>query len=499
VYSLDQRGIFHEHQIPVPASSFPGINQPDQPKVNATTLSARVSRTIRELKLFNPGDTVIVAISGGADSTALLDLLSKLPEFSPRLVAAHLNHCLRGTESDADEEFVRSLATLYGIPIESRRIDVRDMSTKQGLNLEDAGRRARISFLDEIRTRWQANAIALAHHADDQAETVLMRLLRGSGMAGLSGMAYHNEHGRIRPLLNISRAEIEDYLKARGLSYREDASNLDTTFLRNRIRHELLPLLQHYNPAIRGCLTTTAELLSDENKLLKQLTEGIAERVCRLDGGIAVCNISILREEPLPLRRRFFRLVLEKLAGSLDHFSHRHIMALEHLIDSPRPNATLNLPQGVTALREYDTLMFRLSQDVPVAITCEFVIEKLGRYEFPDGASLTLKLAPGPANFSEPAPNTAFFDLDKAPFPWHVRTFRSGDRIVPLGMSGSKKVKELFIDNKIPFHRRRQNPLVFSGDTLIWVCGLRTSQLAKVDGASSRIISAVFTGKQEPF
>ena len=465
--------------------------------MNTTTLSARVSRTIRKLKLFNPGDTVIVAISGGADSTALLDLLSSLPEFSPRLVAAHLNHCLRGTESDADEEFVRSLTTLYGIPIESGRIDVREMATKQGLNLEDAGRRARISFLNEIRTRWQASAIALAHHADDQAETVLMRLLRGSGMTGLSGMAYHNEHGRIRPLLNISRAEIEEYLKVRGLGYREDASNLDTTFLRNRIRHELLPLLQHYNPAIRKCLTTTAELLSDENRFLKQLTEGIVERVCCLDGDIAVCNISMLLEEPLPLRRRFFRLVLEKLVGSLDHFSNRHIMALEQLIDSHRPNACLNLPQGVTALREYDTLLFRLSDDLPADIASEFVIEKPGRYEFPNGDSLTLDLAPGPANFSKFRPDTAFFDLDKTPFPWRVRTFRSGDRIVPLGMSNSKKVKELFIDNKIPLNRRRLNPLVFSGDTLIWVCGLRTSQLARVDSASTRIIRAILTGKQE--
>lgn len=463
--------------------------------MKSTALPARVCRTIRELKLFTPGDTVVVAISGGADSTALLDLLSNLPEFSPRLVAAHLNHCLRGTESDADEEFVHSLASRYGIPIESQRIDIKDMATKQGLNLEDAGRRARISFLNEVRVRWQATAIALAHHSDDQAETVLMRLLRGSGMAGLAGMAYHNGHGRIRPLLNISRAEIEEYLTLRGIRYREDASNQDTAFLRNRIRHELLPLLQQYNPAIRERLTTTAALLSDENELLNQLTEELVARACCLDGGKAVCSITVLLKEPLPLRRRFFRTVLERLVGSLDHFSNRHIMALEHLIDSSRPNTSQNLPQGVTALREYGRLIMRLSAAEPAAITTECVITEPGRYEFPDGSSLTLEFTQRPTTFPESAPNIAWFDLDKVPFPWHVRTFRNGDRIIPLGMNGSKKVKELFIEAKIPVSRRRQIPLVFSGDTLIWICGLRTSQLARIDASSSRIITAIFSCK----
>lgn len=463
--------------------------------MNATSLTSRVCQTIREHKLLTPGDTVIAAISGGADSTALLDLLSSLPEFPIRLVAAHLNHRLRGTESENDEQFVRCLAERYGIPVEIRRIAVRDVADEQGLNLEDAGRRARIAFLEEVRTRWQAAAIALAHHRDDQAETVLMRLLRGSGMTGLAGMTYCNGQGRIRPLLNISRTEIEDYLTLRGLSYREDTSNSDTAFLRNRIRHELLPLLKQYNPAIQESLSTTAALLADENEFLRQLTEEMVARVCSLEGDTAVCSIAILLKEPLPLRRRFFRTVLERLAGSLDHFSSRHIMALEQLIAAPRPNATLNLPQGVTAIREYDMLRFRLSPALPADIASELVIDKTGRYEFPDGSTLTLETVTSPIDFSASAPEIAWFDMDKAPFPWRVRTFRDGDRIVPFGMSGSKKVKEIFIGSKIPLPQRRQIPLVFSGDILLWICGLRTSQLARVDSSSSNIISAVFSGK----
>ena len=195
-----------------------------------------------------------MALSGGADSAALLDLLSRLPGYNLHLVAAHLNHSLRGVESDADEEFCRLLAARYAIPFEARRIDVRRVAEESRLNLEDAGRRARIELFDEIRIKYGATAVALAHHGDDQAETVLMRLLRGSGMTGLSGMAYRNARGYVRPLLDITRPDIEQYLRGRGLEWREDASNSDTAYLRNRIRHQLLPLLEEYNPDIRALL-----------------------------------------------------------------------------------------------------------------------------------------------------------------------------------------------------------------------------------------------------
>lgn len=462
----------------------------------STMLPPRVARTIREQRLFEPGDTIIVALSGGADSTALLDLLSRLPGLSPRLVAAHLNHCLRGPESDRDEEFVRSLAARYRIPLECRRVDVKEYSQREQLNLEDAGRRARIAFLDELRHSWQATAVALAHHADDQAETVLMRLLRGAGPGGLAGMSYRNSRGFIRPLLELSRAELVAYLTERGLTWREDASNRDTTFLRNRIRHELLPLLEGYNPAIRERLAATAAVLSDEHALLNQLTSAIVDQTCALDGDTLACPVSTLSEQPPALRRRFFRLLLERQAGNLDHFSNRHIAALEHLLESSQPNATLNLPQGITAVREYDTLFLRrrtVSEPPSPATAAELEITGAGQYRLPGGATLTLSPVAAPTDVEPLAAGTALFDPDRAPFPWRVRMFRNGDRITPFGMTGSKKVKELFIDAKVPRSKRCAVPLLFCGDTLIWVCGLRTSQLARVDGTSTRAIRAIFS------
>lgn len=477
-------------------------------------LSKRIARTIREQRLFEPEDTLIVAISGGADSTALLDLLATLPGFAPRLVAAHVNHCLRGEDSNADEQFARDLATRHDLPFESIRIDVKELAAQRGLNLEDAGRRARIAFFEELREKWRATAVALAHHADDQAETVLMRLMRGSGPSGLSGMQYRNDRGFIRPMLDITRAEIENYLKERGLTWREDASNSDGDFLRNRIRHELLPLLEGYNPAIRQRLGATAALLADEDVLLDQLAEKAVMRACSANDQGLACDISLLAAEPAALRRRVFRLALERLAGNLDHFTSRHIKSLELLSDSPRPNATLNLPQGITAIREYGTLLLkRASASSPCANSSNKplhpspplqgaagadpevrIITGPGVYEIPNSGCLTISDAQAaPVGLSHLPADTAVFDLDHAPFPWHVRTFQPGDRIVPLGMSGSKKVKEIFIEAKIPLARRRQIPLVFSNDTLIWVCGLRTSHLSRVSSLSSNLVSAVFS------
>lgn len=460
--------------------------------MNATDLPAHVARTVRELRLFSPGDTLIVAISGGADSTALLDILAGLSGLKLRLVAAHLNHCLRGTESDQDEVFARTLAERYALPFESRRIDVHELARKQGLNLEDAGRRARIDFLDEVRSRWQATAIALAHHADDQAETVLMRLLRGSGATGLAGMPCRNKRGYIRPLLDITRTEIIAYLSARGLNHREDASNLDTTFLRNRIRHELLPALETYNPAIRACLATTAGLLAEENALLEQLSADAAASACVFNEDLVSCNIGILRKQPQALRRRIFRQALTQLTGSLDHFSHSHIEAIEQLIAAPRPNATLNLPQGVAAVREYDLLTLQRASASATAVLSEIIIEGPGHHALSDGSHLTLEACPALKGHLSFPNDTAYFDLDKVPFPWHVRAYRPGDRMVPLGMSGSKKVKDIFIDDKIPLAQRRQTPLIFSGDSLIWLCGLRSSQLARIDETSARIMKAAY-------
>ncbi len=449
-------------------------------------LISRVERTVRRQRLFLPGDTLVVALSGGADSSLLLDLLFRLPDYNLNLIAAHLNHCLRGAESDADEEFCRGVASRHAIMFESRRTDVRKMAADLRLNLEDAGRRARIEFLDEIRRKYGAAAVVLAHHADDQAETVLMRLLRGSGMTGLAGMAYRNSRGYVRPLLEITRPEIEQYLVERGLKWREDASNSDSTYLRNRIRHELLPLLEEYNPAIRRTLASTASLISDDEALLEDLTVQAFDGSSRMGEGRVVCSVTALRTFKPALRRRVLRQAFKQLTGTLAGVGLRHIDSICGLIESDRPNSRMALPQAVSAVREYDRLILKLSNEPQHEFDFELLIMEPGFYQFPPGGSIVVELT-GSAPFPVDS-GTACFDLDKTPFPWQVRTFRPGDRIMPFGMSGRKKVKDVFIDRKIPLSERTRIPLLFCGDDLIWIAGVCVSELCRIDNPSAATV-----------
>ena len=457
-----------------------------------TALILSVERTISMQRLFRPGDTLVVAISGGADSTALLDLLTRLPGYDLNLIVAHLNHCLRGAEADADQEFCRGMAARYNVHFEVRRVDVKSMASKSGMNLEDAGRRARIQFLDEIRTKFDAAAVVLAHHADDQAETVLIRLLRGSGMTGLSGMTFRNGRGYVRPLLEISRVDIEQYLRGLGLDWRDDASNSDTVYLRNRIRHQLLPLLEEYNPAIRACLAATASVLRGDEELLVELTEAAFAVACRVEDGGIVCSVAQLRTLNSALRRRVLRHAFRQLTGSLDGVSQKHIDALCDMLDSDRPNSRLSLPQAVTAVREYDLVIFKLAAGGELDTDLAVMIAEPGSYRLPSGGALTLDLAAAPSFLADSG--SVCFDLATNPFPWLVRTFRPGDRIRPFGMSGRKKVKDIFIDRKIPASERRRIPLIFCADNLIWIAGVCASESTRVVAPAAAVVRVSWNG-----
>lgn len=443
-----------------------------------SALVSRVEKAIRQQCLFLSGDTLVVALSGGADSTALLDILSRLQGYNLRLIATHLNHCLRGAESDADQEFCRLLAARYAIPFETRRVDIRKMAEDNRLNLEDAGRCARIDFFDEIRIKYGAAAVALAHHADDQAETVLMRLLRGSGMTGLSGMAFRNTRGYVRPLLEINREEIEQYLRSCSLKWCEDTSNGDTSYLRNRIRHQLLPLLEEYNPAIRAGLAATASIISGDDALLRDLTEQEFCRSCRLEEGRAVFSRAHLVSIHPALSRRLLRYTLLQLTDGLEGILQCHIESILNILASKHPNSHVALPRGVTALREYDTLIIARSEHSTSVADYELLIDGPDRYQLPWGGSITVALTD---STDIPRETTALLlDGAVAPFPWSVRTFRHGDRMMPFGMSGRKKVKDIFIDKKIPQSVRRQIPLLLSNNKLLWIAGVCCSEITRI-------------------
>ena len=311
-------------------------------------------------------------------------------------------------------------------------------------------------------------------------------------MTGLSGMSYQNRRGYIRPLLGITRSEIEAHLTECGLSWRDDNSNRDTTFLRNRIRHELLPLLEQYNPSVRASLSTAAAILSAENSLLEAQATQAAGQVCRDTAQGCFCSISRLKSLPLALQRRVLRQTLGRLHGNLEQFSHHHIETICKMAAAARPNMQITLPHGIVAVKEYDQVVFR-HEDHSQPQTFKLHLPGPGIYQLPDSQLLTIELSSPPEQPGSDGSSTAYFDLDKIPFPWHIRTFHSGDRLQLLGMHGRKKLKDLFIDNKVPLYQRRRTPLILCEQEIVWVCGLRTSHLARLDGNSTQVAKVVFS------
>ncbi|BBA70309.1 tRNA lysidine(34) synthetase TilS [Geobacter sulfurreducens] len=441
--------------------------------------------------MFRPGDRVVVAVSGGVDSVALVDILVSLNELRLDLVVAHLNHKLRGAASDEDERFVEQCAQAYALPFVSRGEQVKALAERERLSLEDAGRRARYAFFDDVAAVCGARTVALAHHADDQAETLLMRLVRGAGGLGLSAMQPVGAGGKyVRPLLALGRQEIEAYLDARGLAFRQDQTNSDLAFLRNRIRHELVPYLDRLNPGAASRLARTAELLADDEALLSRLVEEASTRhVMVTEQGGAICSVDTLRSEPRGLRRRLYRKAIALAKGDLARISFDHVDAIDRLVLSENPSGRLHLPEEILVTRSYNEVAFaRRIADIPSLQ--ELWIDGPGCWPLSGGGELVIEIATGPPPWGELPTTESWFDLERAPFPWLVRGWRPGDRMIPLGMTGEKKVKDIFIDQKVPRELRRSIPLLFRGDSLLWVCGCRRGEPARIT-AGSRAMAVV--------
>ncbi|MBI9073869.1 MAG: tRNA lysidine(34) synthetase TilS [Desulfatibacillum sp.] len=459
----------------------------------------KVRSAIREHRMFQHGARVLVGVSGGPDSAALLHALTRLKkEFALSLGVAHVNHCLRGAESDKDALFAGSLAKAYGLPFFLKTTDVAAAKTDLGLSLEETARITRRDFFSFLRKEQGYKHVALGHHADDNAEWMLLSLIRGAGAGGLSGIPPVN-HAVVRPLFNFTRQDILDYCQKNSLSWVLDSSNNDLSILRNQIRHHLLPLLaDQYNPSITGALNRLSEILRTEHQWMDGMASDFLDQwFSPARDGFAI-PLDRFREQPLPLQRRIILQAMARTRGNTRKTTWTHVRDILKICAPEKTDGQIHLPDGLEARRIGEILEFVLHPDPDWAHTptesfsrdWEMIIEGPGIYPIPrTGATITCTVEENPVNpvFGED-PREACLDLDTARFPLVLRPWQPGDRFVPLGTGGGQKVKKFLGDHKIPAKDRPKICVLSSGGTIVWIVGQRLAETAKVRPKTRRIV-----------
>ncbi|OGD16147.1 MAG: tRNA lysidine(34) synthetase TilS [Candidatus Aminicenantes bacterium RBG_16_63_14] len=461
------------------------------PKKIAARIFTVFKKTILEQRMIVPGDRVLAALSGGPDSVALVALLLKLRGEMPlEIRLAHFNHRLRD-EADEDERFVRNLARRWVLPLAAGSADVRSFAAKKRLNLEEAGRDLRYGFLRRAASAVGATKIATGHTMTDQAETVLMRLMRGTGLAGLAGIApvvAGDPCPVVRPLLGIPGPDLRAWLEAEGIPFREDASNRDRRYLRNRVRAELLPELERrYEPRAVAHVARLASIAREEDELLGGFVRELADEFILRKGRHVSLDLKILPLLPPALARRVAREYLRELLGDLRDVSYEDVEALVALGEAK----DLPLRKGLVLRREAG--LAGLKKRTPPAKSYEVRWDGRGELVLPEAGlafkGLRQKADRGRRSFRNDDRTGADLDAAGLEFPLVVRNRRPGDIYRPFGAPGRKKIKEILRAKGIPAADRDRLPVVLSRGEIVWVPGLPVGDKYQITGTTEWVFS----------
>lgn len=483
-------------------------------------LPQRVLHFIQEHRLVSRQHRLLVAVSGGPDSVCLLHILVKLQdELGVKLHIAHLDHQLRGAESAADAQYVAELSHRLSIPATIEQRDVKTYQARHHVSLEEAAREVRYAFLAQVARSIGASRVAVGHTTDDHIETILMHLIRGSGTRGLRGLEPGTRWQSvliIRPLLEVSRQETTDYCHHHQLMPRTDTSNLSLSPLRNRIRQQLLPLLQSYNPQVAEALLRTARLAGDDLAYLDEEIARLWDGIAQKQESAIILDKERFLELPSALKRHLLRAAIERLLGTLKDIEMRHIEGIMTALGKPA-GKRISLPGGLLFSIEYDRYL--LAPD-PAALSpfpileAEFPLKIPGETLLPGWhieATITDQKRESErgevplTNLPPPFPRerekgggfpnnglTAYFDLDKTGDKLVVRSRQPGDRFQPLGMSQLKKLGEFMIDAKIPHAWRQRIPIACSPEHILWVVGWRIDDRVKVTAGTKQVLCLEF-------
>lgn len=464
----------------------------------------KVIRFINENQMIEDGKKVLVALSGGPDSICLLHMLWSLKDkLNIELYAAHLNHCLRGSEADKDEDYAKKFCEMLDIPFYSKKVDINSYSKNLGLSSEMGGRKARYDFFNELKDKYCIDKIAVAHNANDQAETILMRLMRGTGIEGLIGIKPVRDSIYIRPILSLTRQEIENYCEENKLNPRIDKTNLETIYSRNKVRLELIPYIkENFNEDIVSTLNRFSKTMNIDNDYLEEVCKKKYEKFCCKHNNKIEISKDLFNEHESILSR-VLRKAISNLNGSLYNIEKVHIHDIICL-SNQGTGKKINLPNNLIAENVYDNIVIKFKTLVKNFDTIEF---KIDEEKLKDGIVLEnsfkgYTIALRITNNSEVLDfkNNNFikyFDLKDSNSVVTIRGRMNGDKFTPYGMNGNKKLKDLFIDLKIPKDDRDDIPLVTINNEIAWIVGYRVSDKFKISRKSKKILQVKFYRKEE--
>lgn len=464
------------------------------------TLWEKVEQQIKALALLKRRDRILVAVSGGPDSMALLHLLYRLCRvWEFELTVVHVNHMIRGSESDEEAELVKEYTASLGIAYQIVEINVPQLLQGRGGNVQDIARNARYNAMFQLADELGIRKIALAHHADDQAETYLMRMIKGASPAGMSGMVAKRKmkrHELIRPLLGIYKQQLIDYCRKHNIPYCIDSSNASTKYLRNRIRLELVPYLQQLNPKVTQALNQTVQLLQEDEQYLEaQANQWLQQNAKRSHHTFNLERVPFQKLH-IALQRRVIKLILNYLSKGQPVWDFNKLERLRTSLASTETHARqFEIGKKIICSVQYDKIRFGYKEAAPVSFTydlgelpCQLKIEATG-------ACLKFHVLTGQDAGQElhGSSTQAYFDMEEIQLPLTIRNRQPGDRMYPLGMNGSKKVKDIFIDDKIKTLDRDMLPLIFDAKgRLLWIPTVRRSKFALVTNKSNHILHIVY-------
>ncbi|GLI34465.1 tRNA lysidine(34) synthetase TilS [Desulforhabdus amnigena] len=469
------------------------------PPPNLSNFQKRALDYIRQEKLIETGSHLLIAVSGGPDSVALLHILHVLQQVLnlTRLTALHFDHRLRGKESEGDRAFVEKLAANLRVPLVCRSEDVLAYQRQHALSLEMAARELRHRFFYDLQVRLDAQRIALGHTANDQAEEILLRLFRGTGPSGMVGMLPKTDRGIIRPLLFATRQEIMAYLSEQGLSFRDDSSNQEPFCQRNVLRLEVFPILErHFHSQVISTLARHAGLVRDEEDYWERHLEECWASVCVEEAPLRIAlRISSLLSLHHAVQKRILRLAISKIRGNLQGIYSIHLENLVQWVRQSSSGKIFEFPGALWAVHKGDSLLFStipplFSQPAPLSLSAH--IPRPGLYAFgPFHLNLSLQDRGSFPDQAMPptSPHSVRLDADKVKWPLTLRTWQPGDRFQPMGLAGSKKLQDFFMDKKIPREQRKEIPLLCDREKICWIAGYRLDDRVKVTEQTQSVLA----------